>query len=247
MAIQMRRGSYGKLDPTKMLPGEYAVVQSGDPSARDGRAVYMAFAAGVVKRLATYEDMVESVRQAVEQGSSSIIKSITDAVNKTNDDVKAAETGRVTAEAKRVAAEDARVKAESQRKAQYDKCVTQTNAAASAASSANTAAGKANSAAQSANANADAANRAASAASGAAQQAAAAAAKARPYFFQAAEPARSQRADGMLWLQTNESARTAVARRWDAGLPGTALWPGASTFPGSVYPDQMGAWTTFAL
>lgn len=57
MAIQHRRGSYTDFDPTKMKPGEFAVVQTGDPDADDGEAVYMAFDAGEVKRLATHDEM----------------------------------------------------------------------------------------------------------------------------------------------------------------------------------------------
>ena len=64
MAIQHRRGEYGRFSPSKMLPGEWAVIQSDDPMARDGLAVYMAFAAGVVKRMATYEDMRDDLTTA---------------------------------------------------------------------------------------------------------------------------------------------------------------------------------------
>lgn len=51
MAIQNRRGAYADFDPTKMLPGEYAVVMSGDPSDSSGCAVYLCLASGIVKRL----------------------------------------------------------------------------------------------------------------------------------------------------------------------------------------------------
>ncbi len=64
MAIQGRRGIYMDFDPQKLLPGEWATVTSGDPHAADGRAVYMCFAAGDVKRMATYEDMVENIQEA---------------------------------------------------------------------------------------------------------------------------------------------------------------------------------------
>lgn len=64
MAIQSRRGAYNKFDPQKLLPGEWAVVISGDPNAADGLAVYMCFKAGTVKRMATYEDMVENIKDA---------------------------------------------------------------------------------------------------------------------------------------------------------------------------------------
>lgn len=63
MAIQNRRGVFTRFDPTRLLPGEWAVVLSDDPNARDGRAVYVCFAAGIVKRMATFEDMIDNVMQ----------------------------------------------------------------------------------------------------------------------------------------------------------------------------------------
>lgn len=66
MAIQTRRGAYNDFDPEKMLPGEWASVTSGDPGANDGRSVYMCFAPGDVKRMATYEDMQENISEATE-------------------------------------------------------------------------------------------------------------------------------------------------------------------------------------
>lgn len=66
MAIQTRRGAYNDFDPEKMLPGEWASVTSGDPGANDGRSVYMCFAPGDVKRMATYTDMQESISEATE-------------------------------------------------------------------------------------------------------------------------------------------------------------------------------------
>ena len=66
MAIQTRRGVYNDFDPEKMLPGEWASVTSGDPGANDGRSVYMCFAPGDVKRMATYTDMQESISEATE-------------------------------------------------------------------------------------------------------------------------------------------------------------------------------------
>lgn len=53
MAIQMRRGEYAQFDPSRMLPGEWAVVLSGDSDATDGRTAYICFAAGDVKRVLT--------------------------------------------------------------------------------------------------------------------------------------------------------------------------------------------------
>lgn len=57
MAIQHRRGIFSKFDPSRMLPGEWAVVLSGDTGTSDGMAAYMCFAAGTVKRMATYDDL----------------------------------------------------------------------------------------------------------------------------------------------------------------------------------------------
>lgn len=56
MAIQNRRGIFSDLDPTKLLPGEYAVVISGDPDNTDGNGVYICFAPGQVKKIALTED-----------------------------------------------------------------------------------------------------------------------------------------------------------------------------------------------
>lgn len=73
MAIQNRRGKYADFDPAKMKPGEWAVVQSGDPEG-DGEAVYIAFAAGDVKRMATHDELKsydEDARQAAENASAS--------------------------------------------------------------------------------------------------------------------------------------------------------------------------------
>lgn len=57
MAIQNRRGAYTNFNPTKMLPGEYAIVLSGDPAGSNGYAVYMCFGSGVVERLALMDDV----------------------------------------------------------------------------------------------------------------------------------------------------------------------------------------------
>lgn len=43
MAVQNRRGPFKKLDTTKLLPGEYAIVLQDDPFCSDGQAVYICF------------------------------------------------------------------------------------------------------------------------------------------------------------------------------------------------------------
>lgn len=66
MAILMRGGGYLDFDPSKLRPREWAVVLQGDPSARDGKAVYICFAAGNVKRISTYEDMKDDLITATD-------------------------------------------------------------------------------------------------------------------------------------------------------------------------------------
>lgn len=73
MAIQHRRGAYEDFDPNKMLAGEIAFVLSGDPNSSNGRSVYVCFAPGVVKRFATYEDMLSSISDATEDIQQTII------------------------------------------------------------------------------------------------------------------------------------------------------------------------------
>lgn len=115
MAIQMRRGAYGKFDPNRLLPGEWAVVQTDDPSAKNGQVVYMAFYAGVVKRMATYEDMDEFVRSINDELIAELTKSISEL------------------EATVTANEAARVENEDKREEQYALCVEATNRANEAA------------------------------------------------------------------------------------------------------------------
>lgn len=56
--IQHRRGAYADYDPTKVLPGELVVVQSDDPATDDGKSIYIGTASGIIKRLATAEEIV---------------------------------------------------------------------------------------------------------------------------------------------------------------------------------------------
>ena len=64
MAVTMRHGPYDKFDPQKLRTGELAVVTEGDPHASDGKAIYQCFSPGDVKRMATYEDMVDQMEEA---------------------------------------------------------------------------------------------------------------------------------------------------------------------------------------
>lgn len=67
MAIQNRRGAYGNFDPTKMVAGEFAVVQDNDPNSTTGRSLYICFEPGVVKRIADYEDIQDMVAEVAEE------------------------------------------------------------------------------------------------------------------------------------------------------------------------------------
>lgn len=66
MAIQHRRGVFNKFDPTRLLPGEWAVVLSGDADSPDGKAVYICFSAGDVKRMSTVEEIAGYIQAAVD-------------------------------------------------------------------------------------------------------------------------------------------------------------------------------------
>ena len=95
MAIQNRRGAYRNFAPSKMVPGEFAVVQSGDPNGRDGQAVYIAFNAGQAKRLSTYEDMQSEIESATEDIAQDLTDQIEAAVA---DDLEAAQTAATNAQ-----------------------------------------------------------------------------------------------------------------------------------------------------
>lgn len=48
MAIQMRRGNGTKFLPSKLLPGEWAIVLDDDPTT-GGRAAYICYGSGRMK------------------------------------------------------------------------------------------------------------------------------------------------------------------------------------------------------
>ena len=66
MAIQFRHGTYGYFDKSKMVTGEPAVVQSGDPGTMSGKAVYVAYGPGDVDRFVTEAEVVHQVDAAFE-------------------------------------------------------------------------------------------------------------------------------------------------------------------------------------
>lgn len=87
MAIQNRRGAYADFDPSKLKPGEYAIVQSGDPDTTDGVAVYICATAGTVKRLAfgaeinDYEATVQALAAAAQTSKEQAAEIYTAAFN----------------------------------------------------------------------------------------------------------------------------------------------------------------------
>ncbi len=64
MAIQMRRGFKADFNPAKLLPGEWAVAID---SNTQNQIVWMCFAAGIVKRMGTYEDFKQQILEATEE------------------------------------------------------------------------------------------------------------------------------------------------------------------------------------
>lgn len=61
--IQVRRGLYAEFEPTKLMPGEWAVSIDTETSRQ---VVWMCFSPGVTKRMGTLEDFEEQIREATE-------------------------------------------------------------------------------------------------------------------------------------------------------------------------------------
>lgn len=112
MAIQLRRGAYADFDPAKMLPGEMAVVLSGDPAASAGRSVYVCFEAGVVKRFTTYEDFESELQSTAEEVREVFTADIQQAISNTIAATKAANDAAAATQQAQAAAEAAAEAAE---------------------------------------------------------------------------------------------------------------------------------------
>ena len=144
MAITMRHGPYSKFDPQKLRTGELAAVTEGDPHASDGKAIYQCFSPGDVKRMATYEDMVDQIDEAggeaidnhIEEKVGAALKACENATKaaqdaKTNADKAvsgantAAETASEAAETASKAAEDCRNLIDEKHVAEIKKAVQQ--------------------------------------------------------------------------------------------------------------------------
>lgn len=80
MAIQNRRGIHTDFDATKMVAGEFAVVQSGDPNNTNGTSVYICFQNGSAKRLTLIEDL-DTVVGSLSNLETTDKTSVVDAIN----------------------------------------------------------------------------------------------------------------------------------------------------------------------
>lgn len=107
MAIQHRRGVFDRFNPNKMRPGEWAVVVEGDPSADDGRACYICFAAGNVKRMFTYEDASVEVRGLVDKFKEQFVDGVNTATTKADAAANRANAAAAAAETSTAASEKA--------------------------------------------------------------------------------------------------------------------------------------------
>ena len=100
----MRRGEYSKFDAESMLPGEWAIVLESDPNGTGGRSLYMCFSPGVVKRIATVEDMATIIANAESECASATdaAKAATTAANesKNSADEAAADARKAADEAR---------------------------------------------------------------------------------------------------------------------------------------------------
>lgn len=62
--IQNRRGSFTNFDPTKLKPGEWAIVQENDPNSSDGIGIYICVSTGNIKRIASIDELGDYNNQA---------------------------------------------------------------------------------------------------------------------------------------------------------------------------------------
>lgn len=113
MAIKNRRGEYANFDPYKMLQGEWGITTSGDPNSADGKSVYMCFAAGNVKRMATYDDMVENIDRATEKVQERLTQEVREATAEANSTIQKATQATQSANTAADRANDAAEAAES--------------------------------------------------------------------------------------------------------------------------------------
>lgn len=96
VTIQHRRGEYADYDPSKVLPGELVVTQTGDPNTTDGEAAYIATRAGSVKRIpfaTEVEDLKTQVEEVVEDAEEAISNAIDPTLKQSGKAADAKKTG----------------------------------------------------------------------------------------------------------------------------------------------------------
>lgn len=89
--IQNRRGSFTNFDPTKLKPGEWAIVQENDPNSTDGIGIYICVSTGNIKRIASidelgdYNNQGEQILATIRTIATSIDAQATRATTKANE------------------------------------------------------------------------------------------------------------------------------------------------------------------
>ena len=95
MAIQVRKGLKSDFDPTKMLPGEWAVAVDTDTN---NQIIWMCFSAGTVKRMMTVEDAAAQIAEAVENATDDLKATYLQALNEIKTACTASQTAAKTSE-----------------------------------------------------------------------------------------------------------------------------------------------------
>ena len=96
MAIKNRQGKSQDFVPTKLVSGEFAVVQEGDENTADGSALYLATKAGSVKRIpfaTEVEDLKTRVDDVVEDAREAIARAIDPTLTQSGKAADAKKTG----------------------------------------------------------------------------------------------------------------------------------------------------------
>lgn len=130
--LQMRRGLESQFDASKMLPAEFAVTT-------DTKKAYLAFAAGDVKRLSTYEDMTQDLADALAEIEQEYLGQISTATAQAQAATSAANTATQSAN---TATDNANAAADEARKTIWNN-KNLTNSTSASESQVNTAAGAA--------------------------------------------------------------------------------------------------------
>lgn len=83
--LQIRRGPYSSFDPSKLKPGECAVVTSGDPQSSDGTGIYICINTNNVKRLASVTEISDLIVSEIGDTLDTKVDKITGKGLSTND------------------------------------------------------------------------------------------------------------------------------------------------------------------